>query len=700
MMDEELDDDTHLCIKCRTTIIGLDNYVRHRKTNCSDPIGVINKKALDDINSYGNEEAQRSGANHGNIVANNPNDATGANEKPHHTGQGNGIDDPEKNKEFPFPYDLGGNSSGDVVSNLNENCVSTDSKLDTATESQLLDNYIYGLGADVFFYSLELQSNSKRGTSSPAKHGSYRKKTRKTNTPSVPNSLMELPNIDQLDKFIGGQKKHENIFGLFHNESMEEDDEGDVDDLDIVGDGKWKLGNNTHKYIPNSPQWDMRTHNWIIPEDNSSDKGDNLNKSIEEDNDEHMEEEYKGYSPPPSHTRGKWIPGSKMIKYVYPSESQLDNSLSEEFWCSLCDRRLTSKLTYERHLKSNMHTKKIERNNEFDKISRVECAEVPTASPDSNLPLKRKRILCKKFSTKTIAELGKRAPSVSPKKTKRKRKCYFIKCSVCAVRVRTHLFGKHLISHFHYRCMSKNYDKSIEIILNNMDKIVQHSPFQCQPCRFYANTQNAFLRHWNSPEHRGCVDKSDDGNGRPGRTDGRKQRFWCSQCKYDCDTNIDMRSHLLDFEHQQVIQIINRSVPIIIRKRRILCCENCEQEFHYNIELQKHKLHCTVSYNTTSMPPETITQDCKGSNNYWCSACNVHFKSRVSFQNHGKKYHSKAQYFCSICDMSFETTTESKQHRRTAKHKILAAKKGGKQEIIIKTCKICKEFGGKSFLCS
>lgn len=33
MITEE-DDDTHICLKCHTTITGLDNYVAHRKSVC------------------------------------------------------------------------------------------------------------------------------------------------------------------------------------------------------------------------------------------------------------------------------------------------------------------------------------------------------------------------------------------------------------------------------------------------------------------------------------------------------------------------------------------------------------------------------------------------------------------------------------------------------------------------------------------
>ena len=31
---DDVDDDSHLCVKCKNIIIGIDNYVLHRKSKC------------------------------------------------------------------------------------------------------------------------------------------------------------------------------------------------------------------------------------------------------------------------------------------------------------------------------------------------------------------------------------------------------------------------------------------------------------------------------------------------------------------------------------------------------------------------------------------------------------------------------------------------------------------------------------------
>lgn len=40
-MIDDFDDDTHYCLKCHLTIIGLDNYIQHRKTKCGKQIPIV-----------------------------------------------------------------------------------------------------------------------------------------------------------------------------------------------------------------------------------------------------------------------------------------------------------------------------------------------------------------------------------------------------------------------------------------------------------------------------------------------------------------------------------------------------------------------------------------------------------------------------------------------------------------------------------
>lgn len=45
-MMSDYEDDAHFCLKCHTTIIGLENYVNHRKIGCSKTGGDVPKSPL------------------------------------------------------------------------------------------------------------------------------------------------------------------------------------------------------------------------------------------------------------------------------------------------------------------------------------------------------------------------------------------------------------------------------------------------------------------------------------------------------------------------------------------------------------------------------------------------------------------------------------------------------------------------------
>ena len=38
IMETDEEDDNHFCMKCKTVIIGLENYIEHRKQKCSSQV--------------------------------------------------------------------------------------------------------------------------------------------------------------------------------------------------------------------------------------------------------------------------------------------------------------------------------------------------------------------------------------------------------------------------------------------------------------------------------------------------------------------------------------------------------------------------------------------------------------------------------------------------------------------------------------
>ncbi|GAB0096487.1 zinc finger protein Xfin [Sergentomyia squamirostris] len=598
--DEEEDlDDTHLCIKCNRTIIGLENYVKHRKDKTCNP-----NKATLTLNHVQNETpyTDRMGAD--TFSFNYPEDTPKAHE------------------------------------------TSADVKL----PSENLE-YHYDLGADFFFSSLELQSSAKRN---PVKNShDSRVLTRKT-TATIISNHPEVHDDDWIphqqdhesEKLmkavceIGDLKKDDPIFHKdeFPQESPESSSE--EEDIDEFAPPRHHTGGKWKPSDPNNPErspWGTRTL-WDEPDDP-----------------EEPEDDF--FSPPSNHTKGKWIPGSKITKLDY--KSPIASSSKTPIWCHTCNKQLASQQIYERHLQTNLHKRKA--------LPEIELAQsyAPQQSRMSHYAQQM-------FEQGVVSQEDILSPVKSSrmqnKTVKRLRRKVYSRCDVCRMKMRHHLMGKHLISHYHYRRMNLQPVKSLDAVLKNIHRIVLQSPFQCQPCRFYANSEDAFMAHWNSKSHQETVLDMN--------------RLYCSFCKFECTDNAAMTLHLMGVDHQEVIWAINRSVPIIIREKVVIRCESCNTEFRYNIELRRHAVFCQPL--TTQSSASDVYQS-----KFTCEFCSMVFKTRKALQRHERSRHDKIYYYCTICMENFESSQLARAHRQTLKHKLLSARAKGAN--LKKTCSVCSE---------
>lgn len=642
MLNQDLDD-THLCIKCNSTIDGLESYIRHRKINCTDKTIQITRDIVHEDHAYYEFS----------------------------------VPQPKDDKQFGFSYDMGHHSPSASGKEQSSEYKSNSNK----SESY---DYSLGLGADVFFSSLELQSSSKQ-KSVPNKHSSTKVRTRKTTAAIIASHEHEdiwinTPS-DGSDKLlkavsaISGTKK-DSMFGLIRfpqdspepNEPYDEEEEDDDDDYHAPPrthtGGKWKpehaVHQERHRLINSSPQstqWDDRDH-WALNE------VQHHNEDYGEDLDLH-----------PSYTKGKWVPGTKIVKLDYHPDPKPDQLFNDQYWCTTCNRKLASRIVYERHLKSNLHLKRSEPENELEEASRPSRHVTdnskrivkPSIYLNEQIYAVREQVKkCVGPSTVSATQTTGLYEKMELKKKKgvRKRLRYFIKCD-CQSRLPKYLMGKHLISHYHYRRM-----KSFDIILQNIHKIVLQSPYQCLCCRFYANTEETFLKHWDSKEH---VNMAESSHG----------RFWCSFCKFHCEDNNQMRRHLVNEDHQEVILAINRSVPIVIRKRSIIQCDKCHEDFFYNMQLRQHARQCCGFDALAGSSASDQYQS-----RYKCDQCNTTLRSRKFLQKHWTKTHATKTYFCSLCEMNFSTAAEARQHRISIEHKVSSAKKRKVQNLARK-CNKC-----------
>lgn len=351
-------------------------------------------------------------------------------------------------------------------------------------------------------------------------------------------------------------------------------------------------------------------------------------------------------NPSENYTKGKWLPstGSKQNALLRKSGGG-----AIQYWCSPCNRTLASKVVYERHLKSTLHFKRTLHDREFDdteEINFLKSIRRPKPKPPESI-----------FSNQDEINL-----------IKRKRKKTFMKCEVCQSRVNKDLIGKHLISHYHCRKGDITSAAARKLVLENIHEIVLEHPFQCSICKFYCNTQEYFLRHWLSEDH---VKRNSQVPG----------YFLCNLCKYQTKETQCMYEHLLSREHNEVVSVINRSVPIVIKKINPAQCSVCDKEFVFKIQLVKH---CE----RLQHGEETVKQY---KMRFVCDICHTPFLSNVALRRHSEKTHKRKYYICTPCNLVFKDIMEAKLHRRSQQHKYKSSSKSD-NNANKKKCRYCGEY--------
>lgn len=324
------------------------------------------------------------------------------------------------------------------------------------------------------------------------------------------------------------------------------------------------------------------------------------------------------------------------------------SSGSIQYWCSPCNRRLSSKVVYERHLKSELHFKRTSQDREFDDGADLNLSKRTLSKPPEPI-----------FSENKIDD------NIQMKK-KRKRRRVYERCGVCQSKVNTQLIGKHLISHYHCRKGNINTSLAKSMVLDNILGIVLQSPFQCSVCRFYCNTHDYFIKHWLSEMH---IKTESTLNG----------YYICSFCKFHCETNNEMYSHLISNEHKDVVAVINRSVPIIVQKIQPIYCITCKARFSLNIELLNHCRKFNHDIGNVQL----------NKSKYKCNECNQIFHKNISLQRHYKNVHNKNYFICSVCNLEFDSIARAKKHRNTDLHRANLNKT--KKIDMKKKCEYCNE---------
>lgn len=393
--------------------------------------------------------------------------------------------------------------------------------------------------------------------------------------------------------------------------------------------------------------------------------------------------------PPATHTGGKWKPQTSPgqsnkawkadVTDLVTSKNSMDNKTLNviascqstsgkclktaggliQYYCSPCNRRLASKKMYKKHVLSELHLKRVFQENELEFDSR--SIKMFRVMNNKQRGLGKREIKKPEFFKDMEMGVVKKSAKDLIVKRKRLPRKELIKCDICKVKLASHQLGKHLVSYYHSRRIRLNDPEQQKLVLDNIHAIVKQAPYQCGICKFYFNTHKLFKKHWTSDDHKWMEEKS-----------GRK--FWCVLCNFECETSRSMELHLDSNSHREVIMAVNKSIPIIIRQKQILDCKFCEKKFRYNFALIRHnRISHDVDAETLKLHP--------------CNHCQFKARTVKSLQRHVLKRHKgteKVPYFCSACEVYFRTAEESREHRKSHKHR-------SKKKDAVRSCPYCPD---------
>ncbi|VEN60970.1 unnamed protein product [Callosobruchus maculatus] len=702
-MIAEYEDDAHFCLKCHTTIIGLDNYVDHRKTGCSrTPKSPLPSQLLQPDDSFGPKaddffsslELRSSSKKNEGHPSTSGKSITGILTRSkttaviQATSSSSKEPDPPQSKSGKNVW-IGGHQlkelgHGDNESKLIKAVANLERRKEEPTRLQVYDESEDD--SDDYDYEVDESSSDDQdrpprnytgGKWKPSSPIQWSRNDWNVPPPSYTGGKWKPPPTHTKGKWKPSYTKEDDIppptfTGSKWISSKKQDEGLDVPPPTFTG-SKWVSSKKQdYQEIPppnhTKGKWKPRSEDDDYPPPN------------------HTKGKWKPVDfPPPSHTKGKWKPkddlelpiplepekAQDMVKesksteednWITPSTSKdisiMDQSTTKsndtnQYWCGLCNRKLSSKVVYERHLKSELHFKRMVHDLDFDDNSILTSKRRTKIAPPEVIFSNQKKTTAKN-------------------ERKRARKKIYERCEVCHSKVYAHLIGKHLISHYHCRRGDITSATAKCMVLKNIHEVVLESPFQCSICKFYCNTHEDFLTHWLSQGH---ID-----NGKPGY-------FFCSFCSHRSEDTKQMHEHLISPGHMEVVSVINRYIPIVIKKINPIYCSTCNKEFSLNIQMLQHckKLNHGQEEELRKLRAVNL-----------CDECGENFVSSVSLQRHKESAHGEKYYFCTPCNIKLKSKKEIRDHRNTQDHLYNYMEKKGKSKR--KDCDYCDESFGNYLL--
>jgi KRAB domain-containing zinc finger protein len=226
-------------------------------------------------------------------------------------------------------------------------------------------------------------------------------------------------------------------------------------------------------------------------------------------------------------------------------------------------------------------------------------------------------------------------------------------CTVCDKKFHNkYMLARHLLTKFHSNRSLADKEGHNELVKKYHKCIVRLSPFQCSICRFYFNSNEDFVKHLNSEDHKeNCEDLVGE--------------IQCTLCHFKTHSREEIAEHFDSTEH--VEKIGKRNKICIIKECHAGCvCKFCGLKMHSYERLQRH---IKLKHADGKVVTGVLKREIGVRNRPKCAECNYQSSSISSLLIHMRRRHlAEKPYKCDICCRAFADKHSYKLHLKSALH--------------------------------
>lgn len=398
--------------------------------------------------------------------------------------------------------------------------------------------------------------------------------------------------------------------------------------------------------------------------------------------------------PPPEHTHGKWKPGEGPHHSTggkWRSQRTLISTggkwkpgmlregggkgkgkplktktteVTSEYYCNTCDMSFKSRYIYSAHCGGKMHKKRKKSGKKMDEDESVaeetenktEAPEEEKVEKESVAPLSQEASTENGQSEINNAESTKETtmPDVT---IKPKQEAFEPECNICDQKfANLYVLTRHLLSRKH-KNRTKGEKDTIKILDMYHKFIVRLSPFQCGLCQYYFNQESDLVSHLKESVHKNQCKKL------PGELS-------CTLCQYSSHSNDDLVDHMMNNIRHREAALKGKKLCIIREKWFMAECKFCKKKMHSRVHMKRHvRSKHRKELNSVGHIIGESQIDAVGE--FSCIECNNRkFKTYNAFVIHMNRRHGDSDAaICELCNKVLSGRNSFSQHMKSKKHK-------------------------------